>query len=226
MTEHTDELSPAKVEAFVNACRELSDEAFLFIPGFEVPYQHAHVLMVGSTNFVTAFADAADLKKWAEGSAVVVLAHPVRNSFKVDETLLSVIDGIEVWNQQYDGKRVPRAHSVRLLNECRQRKEGLRAFGGLDFHRKEHYGSPILSVNAVALTESEILYELHEGSFCFGSDTVRVYARGEWRGGLSSFVMSAYSVAVIMVGKSVNAVLKSLGLSLPKKLRQTIRSKI
>ena len=44
MTEHTDELTKERAVAFVEECRSLSDGSFIFIPGFEVPYKHAHIL--------------------------------------------------------------------------------------------------------------------------------------------------------------------------------------
>ena len=43
MTEHTDEMCKERAERFINECRHLSDDTFVFVPGFEVPYKSTHV---------------------------------------------------------------------------------------------------------------------------------------------------------------------------------------
>lgn len=233
MTEHTDELTDERAMAFIGECEALSDETFLFIPGFEVPYrvleEHAHVLMIGMRSFYERYASTIEvLKPWTQEASFVVLAHPVRNMFKVDDGLLEEIDALEVWNQQYEGKRVPRTRSLKLLEKLREKKPLLIATGGVDFHRKEHFGTPLVSLVVEALTEASIIEKLQTGAFVISSPqasfegtllNTEVLKKKHW-------FESIISVSVISCGKFVNKIFALFGISLPKSLKQRIRKKL
>ncbi len=229
MTEHTDEMNSDEAKKFVDECEALSDEQFRFIPGFEVPYHSAHILMIGMRNFHDIYApDIETLKKWSTEASFVVLAHPVRNKFKVDDGLLGEIDALEVWNQQYEGKQVPRTRSLKLLGILRKKKENLIATGGVDFHRIEHFGAPLVTLQVDELTEESILSKLKSGAFVIESPYAKFY------GSLPDIkekiqeirVRSFLNVFVITLGKKVNAMLAALGLSLPKSLKEAVRKNI
>jgi len=229
MTEHTDEMDAQEAKNFVEECEALSDEQFRFIPGFEVPYHSAHILMVGMRSFHDIYApDIETLRKWSIEASFVVLAHPVRNKFTVDDGLLGEIDALEVWNQQYEGKQVPRIRSLRLLRSLREKKKNLVATGGVDFHRIEHFGAPLLTLDADSLDETVIIEKLKTGAFTISS------AHAEFYGTLPDIpekisayrVRSFFNVFVITFGKKVNALLALLGLSLPKSLKEKIRKTI
>lgn len=228
MSEHTDELTPETAAAFVAECRELSDESFVFVPGFEVPYRDAHILMLGCTSFVSQIADASQLRAWRAAAALAILAHPVRNRFLLDEVMREVIDGVEVWNQQYDGKRVLRPRAWKLLRVLRKERAGLIATGGLDLHRPEHLTYPRVTLRVAKLSEAAILDALKNGAFEFGTATCRVPAKGEWVGAgkLGLHIKSAVSIAVIGLGKTINGALAKTGLSLPRGLRRAIRARV
>ncbi len=229
MTEHTDELTHERAEAFVRECDALSDETFLFIPGFEVPYEGAHILMVDARTFVSQYASTIEtLKKWTDIASFVVLAHPVRNQFQVSDALLAEISALEVWNQQYEGKRVPRTRSLRLFDTLRLQKPALVATGGVDFHRASHFGAPFITLNATELSEADIVEKLRIGAFRVHSDEASLYGvlpnasaliyLYRWR--------STLSVLIIVIGKGVNALLASCGIALPKQLTQFVRSRV
>lgn len=229
MTEHTDALTPEYAEKFVRECEVLSDESFLFIPGFEVPFAGTHVLMIGARTFVSQYASTIEtLQKWAHEASFVVLAHPVRNQFQVSDALLAEISALEVWNQQYEGKRVPRTRSLRLFDTLRLQKPALVATGGVDFHRASHFGAPFITLNATELSEADIVEKLRIGAFRVHSDEASLYGvlpnapalihLYRWR--------STLSVLIIMFGKGVNALLASCGIALPKKLTQFVRSRV
>lgn len=226
MTEHTDELTEERAAAFVAECDELSDATFRFIPGFEVPFRRAHVLMIGQRAFHDVYAPTIEiLKRWTHEASFVVLAHPVRNAFVVGDDLLAEIDALEVWNQQYEGKRVPRVRSLKLFDALRGKKPELVATGGVDFHRTEHFGAPLVTLSVDTLTEAAIIEKLQTGAFLVHSSVARVYGSlpnapeiirtHRWE--------SHFSVSVIVLGKWVNAMLATCGLSLPKSLKQRIR---
>ncbi len=229
MTEHVDELTKERAAAFVKECESLSDDRFRFIPGFEVPYRRAHILMIGCRSFFKNYAPTmAELTPWVEATSFVVLAHPVRNDFDVDDGLLGAIDALEVWNQQYEGKRVPRTRSLQLLKELRQKKEFLFAIGGVDLHRTEHFGAPLVTLDVHELTESAILEKLKTGAFVVSSSQATFFGTIP---NVEELIQKHrfecnLSVSIIVLGKFVNKVLAGLGLSFPKSLKQLVRRRL
>ena len=242
MTEHVDELIEDEARDFVDECARFSDQEFLFIPGFEVPYKvntgdrgdalgnnHAHILMIGKRSFHGNYAPNIEtLAKWAEGAGFVILAHPVRNQFLVDDGLLGLIDALEVWNQQYEGKRVPRTRSLELLEELRSRKHGLLAIGGVDFHRTEHFGTPLITLSVGTFSELAILEKLNIGAYTVSSPQATFFGtipniaelQKKYR------LQSALSVVVIVFGKFVNKRLAQFDIKLPKWMKEIVRKKI
>lgn len=225
MTEHSDTLTPETAAAFVAECCALSDDTFVFVPGFEVPYKNAHVLHIGATDFVTAVADETSLRTWRNCTPLVILAHPVRNEFEVDDTLAECLDGVEVWNQHYDGKRAPRPRSLALLSTLRQKKN-LIATGGIDLHRAEHFGSPLMHLELTELSEASVITALKAGRFTFGNTEYTLEAKGTVQLSFKLRLKSVLSIVVISIGKNVNAALAAGGLSLPKSVKRFIRGRV
>lgn len=226
LTEHTDQLTPDAAAAFVAECRERSDAAFVFVPGFEVPYKDAHVLHLGTTAFLGSVAHTvSELEAWRAVAPLVVLAHPVRNQFRIDETLERCLDGVEVWNQQYEGKSVPRPKSFALLASLRADKPQL-AFGGVDLHRADHFGAPYTYLELEALSEAAIMTALTTGAYRFGHDTCSIQSLAAWEPTGRERAQSHFSILIISAGKSVNALLAKLGLRLPKGLVRAVRQRV
>lgn len=226
MTEHTDELTKERAEEFVRECEALSDESFRFIPGFEVPYKNAHILMIGAREFVVNYAPTLPvLDEWIKKAQFVVLAHPVRNKFIAEDALAERLDGIEVWNQQYEGKRVPRPRSIRLFETLRKRKSTLVATGGIDLHRDEHMGSPVVTLSVDAPNEAAIIEKLKLGIFAVSSPHARFFGLLTNADELmrKHRFESIISVAVIGAGKFTNKTLAYLGLTLPASLKRAVR---
>ncbi|MEK7639439.1 MAG: hypothetical protein AAB388_04735 [Patescibacteria group bacterium] len=225
MTEHTDTLTPEAAALFVAECRRLSDETFVFVPGFEVPYEDTHVLHIGTDVFISQIATEEELRAWRAHTALVVLAHPVRNKFKIDATLRECLDGIEIWNQQYEGKSAPRTRSLRLIATERKQKPFF-ATGGLDLHRIEHFGQPHTHIEAESLSEATVKNALKSGYYTFGHEGCMVTASGVWRPTLRQRLQSSLSVGVITSGKMLNAALARWGVSLPKSWRRFVRGRV
>jgi hypothetical protein len=226
-TEHSDELTKEAAEAFVAECEAASDDTFICIPGFEVNYNGTHMLMIGCRTFVSQHATSADLPLWKSGAALAIHAHPHRDHFHEDATLQSVVDGIEIWNAQYDGKRVPRSGAVRMFKNF-SRRLPLHAYAGWDFHRASHEGGPLIALHTEKISEQSILSALASGNYTMNSSSVSIGSDGTVLRG-SGFIialMSAFSTTFIALGKAVNAVLASIGLRAPKSLIAAVRSRI
>lgn len=229
MTEHADELTKERAAAFVGECESLSDATFRFIPGFEVPYRRAHILMIGMRDFFGSYAPDLDaLRVWTRHVPFVVLAHPVRNRFVVEDGLLDQIDALEVWNQQYEGKRVPRVRSLKLYDRLKRKKETLVAIGGIDFHRKEHFSAPLVHLDVESLDEETIIEKLKVGAFTVTSDRALMYGSlPNARELIAKHRFESHlSVTIIVLGKLVNKVLATFGLKLPKSLKERIRKRL
>ena len=223
MSEHTDEMTAKGAEAFVAECRALSDDTFVFVPGFEVPYKDAHILQYGSTDFLGQFADRDRLLAWSAEAPLTILAHPVRNQFVLDSAMEEAIDGVEIWNQQYDGKLVPRTRAANLLRDLRTADQNLIATGGVDFHRREHLGPPQTVMELSELSDSAILEALGSNRFSFGAEALLIDPDAEWQPTVQEHLASVLSVAVITNGKRVNRWLAHLGISLPRRLKERVR---
>lgn len=227
MTEHTDELTLTKATEFVRECRALSDDTFVFIPGFEVPYQDAHVLHIGATDFISQTANRAQLTLWRKVAPLVILAHPVRNRFHIDAALSDVLDGIEIWNAQYDGARIPRQRSIALYSrEAGKRTTPFLATGGIDYHRREHLTQPEVRLTVPVCSEETILQALKAGSFTVVGTSYETEALQPIQLTSRQRVQSFISVRVIAVGKRVQATLSRFGVRLPKVLIAKIRARV
>jgi hypothetical protein len=228
LSEHTDEMTLDEAQRFAQECKALSGSSFVFIPGFEVPYRDTHVLFFGTEVFLAQKANEEMLYSWSNAASLTILAHPVRNRFIIDAALESVLDGVEIWNQQYEGKKVPRMRSVRFLSHLQKKNPTLLALGGLDFHRKEHFGSPVYSIEVETLTIAAIVSQFKAGEYTFGRDGVAVSSLGLWKGN-NSFIhrtLSVISIATIVGGKKINALLAHFGVRLPKGLLRAVRSRV
>lgn len=228
MTEHTDELTEERARAFVRECEALSDDSFVFIPGFEVSYKDTHILMPGSRMFLTNHASEEEVVAWRKESALAILAHPHRNGYRTSHIPEGVLDGIEVWNAQYDGKRFPRNGGRELYKKLRSENPSLLAFAGWDFHREAHAGGPVLVIELPSFSEASILEALKKGAYTLDSDAVSLGSDGRLLAGdaLAVSLSSSATVFLIRLFKVVNRVLAWSNLRLPKSLTAFVRKRI
>jgi len=222
MSEHTEQLSEDQARRYIDECRALSDDHFLFVPGFEIAFKDAHVLVYGVREWVGESHSVRAIASYKAQGAHVVLAHPHRNKFQLYPELVSLVDGVEVWNSQYDGKQVPRTTSLRM-----QKKVGLSACCGIDFHRKEHVGGPALMFDTMnSLSVQTVVALLQSGAYAFGDASLRISASGKFLVGRSTLVMSLVSmvsIAVIRIGKACSSVFAKTGIRIPEGVRMGIR---
>ena len=212
MTEHTDGLDPADAERFITACRATSDERFVFVPGFEVPYLGNHTLVVGTDRY---YEGESALARWAADGALLIQAHPHRNGYRTDDFLREHLNGVEVWNSQYDGIHAPRL-GARILHRQLATGRPMTAYGALDLHRASHINGPRLELDArpddslgrAALTEKDILTALRESRFHIrrGGTVLdargAVIAGGAFRVGVLGMVMPPF-IACMRLGSSL-----------------------
>jgi hypothetical protein len=207
LTEHVEGLSEERKQAFIHECHERSDVAFLFIPGFEVPFSEAHILKLGGD--------------------ISVVAHPHRSGFVVPTLCTSV----EIWNSQYDGKRFPRWTAVRWFQKIKKTHPDLYALAGVDLHRPSHLRGPRLVLDVDVLDEESILHAIREGRYQLVSDACVVDSQGHVvrPQRIRALLGSIIDVSVIWGARIASSVAKRLGLhrlSFFGRMREYIRKKV
>jgi predicted metal-dependent phosphoesterase TrpH len=195
MSEHDNYFTPDKWGDYVNACREASTAKCIVVPGIEYSFldDDVHILTVGTPYFHGVGRDIVETLSAIRGEGgAAVLAHPGRRgSFdKISTGILSVLDGIEIWNRKVDGL-LPAKQYFKFAQ-----KHLLAVTVGMDLHvwrqvfpmwNEMEVGTKLLDGKAVAtalrqrrVIPSCIVGELTtglEGRFSIGLATL---ASGEW----------------------------------------------
>lgn len=231
LTEHTDWLTQEKYQAFFRECQALSDEKILLIPGLEVSFPDAHIILAGLSEGIDPRLDPTELVKQGHAQgAFVVFAHPHRSRFRAPAGIESYLQGIEIWNGQYDGKRVPRPAAWSYRDQlARQRKEQLFVTAGADFHRWSHLPGPGLEVEAEERTPQSILRALREGRYTIAGQRLTLASDASldtYPHPLRLRLVSTVTLQFIRLARSVNALLKRWNISLPKSLLERIRGRV
>ena len=133
MTEHDRGFTQSRWTEYIGACREVSSEKMLVIPGIEYsdPDNIVHVLTWGDVPFLGEnLPTRSMLEGLREAGGVAVLAHPSRRKAwqRFDAAWSEYLTGIEVWNRKTDGWR-PSPDAPALLASS-----GCAPFVGMDFH--------------------------------------------------------------------------------------------
>lgn len=225
MTEHTDVLTPKDVQSAVNDCRAQSDSSFVFIPGFELPYKKCHILIIGVSDIRLDLPPLEAIQIAKQQGAWITLAHPHRNHYQIDPELMVLLDGIEIWNQQYDGKHYPRIQALELFEKSLIQKKLLLATAGLDLHRTSHFGTPYLELFSTELSEKSLLEALKAGNYEIRGGKWRLSSHPQLIGfkHFSLSIFSRFSCGLIRMGKVTGKWLRQHNLAMPKRLKETVR---
>lgn len=211
MTEHADAMSSVSAEAFITECRAISDERFVFVPGFEVPYLGTHVLVIGADCYHHGATERELLTRWHQDGALLVLAHPHRNGYRTDEFLRANVCGIEIWNSQYDGIHAPRTKAWDMV---RSLQSPILAFGSLDLHGPAHINGPRLAMTVSAVNMADIIARLRSGAFSIRRGAIVVLSDGTLFGGSEPVVRVAGNVMPTLIGllRAASSLLGKIGL--------------
>lgn len=225
MTEHSDDLSMEAAGKFIEHCRRLSDEKILIIPGFEIPYEQTHLLVIGASRFYPEGELIDRLDRYLADGAAVVLAHPHRNDYRVEGEVAARLHGYEIWNAQYDGKKAPRHRAWKEFLRLKTGEPRLKAVAGLDFHRLPFFGGPATIAETEVLSEAVILSALKNGNFSIKNDGLEIDSAGRIARGSSLIASfnSFISVNSISFFKAVSALLFRLNIKPSQAIKQWLR---
>jgi hypothetical protein len=167
MTEHFEDFDEVKFDRYVKEAKQVTESSgFLLIPGVEVDLSGLHTIVFP----VREYAEIARLASERQDSELPifkVLAHPSKYSFEEVARHIEKykINGVELWNQQADGRHMPPMDFLEWFkgqpwrNQCRY-------FFGCDLHSTKLLASNAISV-AVGCdrTPETIAKALIEGDF-------------------------------------------------------------
>ena len=135
MSEHSRGFTSTKWQEYIEACRQVSSERLLLVPGIEYGDQDdvVHIPVWGPVPF---FGDGLPTGKLLQdvndAAGIAIWAHPWRRNAwdRFESSWLEHLAAVEVWNRKYDGIAPSRA-ALRFA-----RQEGIRATVALDFHTR------------------------------------------------------------------------------------------
>src|SRR5216684_2426706 len=227
MTEHFEDFDVVKFDRYVREAKEVTESSgFLLIPGIEVDLSGLHTIVFP----VTEYAEIARFGSGGQNSErpiFKVLAHPSKYSFeKVARHIEKYkINGIELWNQQADGRHMPpmdfleRLHGQPWRNQCRY-------FFGCDLHSANLTASNVISVAAGRdRTPGTVVRALIEGDFVSSNSPTGIdYRNGSDRTDFDTWLQtlrtrSNYKGKILA---SVRSCLKPIYRMLPRGIRYSL----
>ena len=179
MTEHSDTFDRSRMRDYVQDCARMSTSECLLIPGIEFRCgKDLHLVGVGVGAY-TADDDPLRVTDFIHGEGgMAVIAHPIRNHYRLPAGLAGAADAIEVWNAAYDGRFVPNDRSLALLGELRRTgNESLLAFGAQDLHRIVNHGHVEITVGRDDASAGSIVAALKKGEFTISNPYFRLQPR-------------------------------------------------
>ncbi len=182
VSDHAEVFDELRMEQYVELCESLSDEGFLVMPGLEfaLPGGHIHILGYGVTRRIR-FANMEQLvDSIHQDGGLAVLAHPPSGSINIIGSIRSKLDGIEVWNERYDGAHSPRAESFQLLRRIRSVNGKASAYCGLDLHKIGQLRKPVyVDSQADRLDRESVLRSLATGAFTLRRGSMVIPSTGD-----------------------------------------------
>jgi len=166
LTEHNDDFNDGKMERFVAECEQLSTGEFIIIPGLEINCDFGrHLLGIGVRRYIPMAGPDEVIGQIRQSGGLAVFPHPGLYQFRPFLKSVNNLNGIEVWNNRYDGKYAPNLRSLELLKDLRIKNPGIFAYAGLDLHSTSKFDCLCLKIELAELTETEILSSLKAGEF-------------------------------------------------------------
>jgi hypothetical protein len=176
MAEHSNTFDDAKMKAFVEECRGLSDGGFLLIAGIEFSCEgDLHLMGLGIKEFTSVRDPIAVARFIREQGGLAIVSHPSRYGYEIPQELVGEIDGIEVWNASNDSRFMPDGQVIDLWRRLKRHNRALAAFGGQDLHRitRQRHVKLVLDGQG-ELTSERILASLRRGKFIVSNRYLRV----------------------------------------------------
>ncbi len=221
ITEHREHLNATTFKQLAVECHQLSDDDILIITGLEVAAGNNHILILGAEQFYEENDIVDLLTRYKADGCPIIWAHPHRNKYKIEDNLLSLLDGIEIWNSAYDTKYCPRYSSLQYAR-YNFKKDWL-LLPALDFHRQSHLPGPKIFLSVEKLRTEEVIRQIKLGQYKIGKKegvsskdclTKRYYFY---------FYLSLLIMMMFKFFKTTDSFLSALHIKVPVKIKNYLR---
>jgi hypothetical protein len=166
MNDHAEYFDEAKLKAYFEECKSLSDEKLRFVVGLEYRCEkQMHILGYGATLLAKSQDPQTVIRHIEAQGAISVIAHPKDELFFWIEGFETLPQGIETWNSKYDGRYAPRPGTFDLLRRLAERRPNMHAFYGQDLHWKKQFRGLFVELDCESAQPDEILRALSKGNF-------------------------------------------------------------
>lgn len=130
------------------------DTEVLIIPGAEFSTEYGHLLGLFLTAPIGKMPFADTVAAIHAQGGIAVLAHPFERSRDAErpETIVSLLDGIEIWN----GRAERKIRDANSLARAFAEQHHLRMFGGSDAHLPQEIGNGRVTLEVEELTLSAV----------------------------------------------------------------------
>lgn len=137
LTDHAEDFTGERFEAYVRHCRSVSDVRVLIVPGLEYRFDGfpgMHLLALGLTRWIAPRTPHEFILQTEDAATFTVAAHPGLANYRLPEVVAQGIDAVEVWNASYNTRYLPDPRAIRLLHTIRRTRPGVVGTAGLDQH--------------------------------------------------------------------------------------------
>lgn len=180
MADHADTFDDAKLQAYTQECRALSDSRVRIVPGLEYSCRsRMHIVGYGVQECIESDDPQVVIERIRKTGGVSVIAHPAPQHLGPIADFAELPDGIEVWNYKYDGVAAPRPEVFQLVTSLQARRPDLRAFYGIDLHWKKQARDLFVELSIDAESDHAVLDALRQGRFVGVSRRWRLPSDGQ-----------------------------------------------
>lgn len=179
ITEHSYDIDKAAMLSLSEQCGKLSSPEFMIIPGLEFRcHDDIDILGYGVIEPCDSEAPMTIIEHIRKHNGVPVLAHPTIRDYLLERDWVSLLDGVELWNNQ-EGKYLPQPRTLRKFTEFQKWQPNLKAFYGIDLHRPQSYYPISTVIEAAENSRNEILGALGDGRFHLQSPLLKLDSSGK-----------------------------------------------
>jgi len=203
LTEHAEDYDDKKMQLLVNECSNVSDDAFIAIPGLEFNINGIHILGIGIENYFQETEPEELIRKIHENNGLAILAHTIDYT-TIPYAKVKGVDLIEIWNPRYGERLAPSRASLKVLHEFRTIKKTYSATGGLDLHTIKDLVPLYQRVFSDRLTRSDILNSLKGGEFTTTNGFIELPPQKDLTITMTAFIyLSAFVQYIPTISKKI-----------------------
>lgn len=201
LTEHGDDFTQDKMDAFFTECEANSRHDFIVIPGIEYRCNdEIHLLVIGSKKLYQHTTPLEIVATTHAENILTIIAHPRHCRKNPDRAMIELVNGMELWNGHKDSKIIPHYHTYSIYNQCKKMNSRLLALGGSDLHSLANYFPLDTVIPSCALEAACILDRLKSGDFYIQGRFFRIQSPSLTR---SSFIFLVLGRYMLMLARAL-----------------------